>query len=74
MIIPAFSASLETSIKFITILSDNDEDVDLDISKEKFKKYLDSKIIVEHNKGHFTEGDGVTELPSAFESILEMSK
>ncbi|PCI21280.1 hypothetical protein COB64_00150 [Candidatus Wolfebacteria bacterium] len=63
-----------TSNKFITILSDNDEDVPLDITKEKFEKKLHAKVIVEHNKGHFTEGDGVTELPSVLESILEISQ
>lgn len=74
---------LETSInlekvknnskKIIAIFSDNDQFVPLSDS-DIFKKELGAEIIIEHNKGHFSGGDGVTELPIVLEKILEMSK
>lgn len=70
---------LETPINFekiklhttnITALfSDNDECVPLS-DKDIFKEKLNAKIIVEHNKGHFSEGDGIKELPSLLDSVL----
>ena len=55
------------------IFSDDDPDVDFE-EKEKFVNRLGSKIIIEHNKGHFTTDDGVTELPSVLNALLEISK
>jgi len=43
-----------------TIFSDNDPWVSLS-DKEIFKNILDAKIIVEHDKGHFTSEDNITE-------------
>lgn len=54
---------------FVSIFSDNDPLVPFDNS-EIFKNSLGSKIIVEHNKGHFSGSDNVIELPSALNSIL----
>ncbi|MFH1402613.1 MAG: hypothetical protein ABIG87_03265 [Patescibacteria group bacterium] len=59
--------------KIIAIFSDNDPDVDLG-DKKLFEKYLNAVTIVEHNKGHFSDDVGVKELPSALNSILELSK
>jgi uncharacterized protein len=59
--------------KFITILSDNDDAVSLDTGKE-FQLLLNAKLIVEHNKGHFSGGDGIIELPVALESMLEITR
>ncbi len=58
--------------KIVAIFSDNDPDVDLG-DKELFKKYLNAKTIIEHDKGHFSEDAGVKELPSALDAVLEMS-
>ena len=44
----------------IVIFSDNDEWVSLS-DKEIFKSLLYAKVIVEHNKGHFTKDDGITD-------------
>ncbi len=73
---------LETSINFekikqnlpqiTAIFSDDDPDVDLS-DKELFEKNLNAKTIVEHNKGHFSDDAGITELPSALEAVLEIS-
>ena len=57
---------------FTAIFSDNDFCVPLS-DKEIFRKKLNAKIIVEHNKGHFTMEDNVDKVPSALSSILEIS-
>lgn len=57
------------SDKFIAIFSDNDPYVPLS-QKDLFEKELSAKIIVEHEKGHFTTDDGIDSLPSAFEAVL----
>ncbi|MEK7662386.1 MAG: alpha/beta fold hydrolase [Patescibacteria group bacterium] len=58
--------------KSVAIFSDNDPYVPLD-NQDDFRDKLGSQIIIEHNKGHFNEDEGVTELPSALESILDFS-
>jgi predicted alpha/beta hydrolase family esterase len=55
----------------VAIFSDNDLYVPIN-EAEEFKSLMDSKIIIEHKKGHFNEEDGVIELPSALESLLEI--
>ena len=59
--------------KFIGIFSDNDPVVPLSDS-EIFEEKLGAKIITEHDKGHFSGSDGIKELPSALEAILEISE
>lgn len=48
---------------FISLFSTNDLHVPYKKNSELFKKRLNSKILTEENKGHFTQDDGVTELP-----------
>ena len=48
---------------FVCIFSDNDYYVSLSDAKI-FKSELRARIIIEKNKGHFTEDDGVKKLPS----------
>lgn len=57
--------------KFACILSDNDYYVPLS-NKKIFEKNLGAKIIIDHNKGHFTEDDGIKELPIALEELLKL--
>ena len=57
--------------KIIAIFSDNDPDVPL-TDKDIFAQKLDSKIVVEKNKGHFSVDDGFTALSVALESVLEL--
>jgi len=52
---------------FTAVFSDNDPFVPLKENQELFKKNLNAKIIVEQGKGHFTEDDGVVDLPSVVE-------
>src|SRR3989338_3003230 len=52
-----------------TIFSDNDPWVSLS-DKEVFKSILDAKVIVEHNKGHFTSEDGLTNFPLVVKEVV----
>ncbi|OIO80477.1 hypothetical protein AUJ84_03375 [Candidatus Pacearchaeota archaeon CG1_02_32_132] len=54
--------------EFTCILSDDDPYVPL-LHKNIFKKKLGAKVIILHDKGHFTEEDNVTELPEILEFI-----
>lgn len=58
--------------KSVAIFSDNDPYVPID-NREDFADFLQSKIIVEHGKGHFSALEGTTELPVALKSILEIA-
>ncbi len=58
---------------FVIIHSDDDEDVPMEKAKE-FQKQLNARFILEHNKGHISEDDGVKELPSALNAIIEISR
>lgn len=57
----------------ITIFSDNDPYVPLD-NQDDFRDKLGSKIIIEHQMGHFNRTAGVTKLPVVLESVLKLSK
>jgi predicted alpha/beta hydrolase family esterase len=59
--------------KSIAIFSDNDPYVPLE-NQEEYKNILNSKIIVEHGKGHFSGSTGTFELPIALNSIIEISQ
>ncbi len=59
--------------KFIGIFSDNDKLVPIS-DAEVFKEKLEAKIVIEHNKGHFSGSDGIKELPSALDSVLEIAE
>lgn len=59
--------------KFIAIFSDNDPFVPLSDS-DIFKENLGAKIIIENRKGHFSDSDGIKELPSALSSVLEVAE
>jgi len=61
------------SDNFTCIFSDNDQYVPLS-DKDIFEKNLGAKIIIENNKGHFNEEDGIVSLPLASDIILEMSR
>lgn len=47
----------------VAILSDNDPFVPLKENEELFTKNLAAHIIIEQGKGHFSESDGVVDLP-----------
>lgn len=58
--------------KSVAIFSDNDPWVSPD-NQNDFKNKLGSEIIIEHNKGHFSGDDGITELPTVLDAVLKIS-
>ncbi len=68
LITPIDFEKVKSHANFTCIFSDNDPYVPIS-DKDIFKENLNAQIIVEHDKGHFTEEDGVKELPSALNSI-----
>jgi len=57
--------------KFVAIFSDKDPFVPAE-NQKMFSEKLGAKIIVEKEKGHFTEADGVNEMPIVLEEILKL--
>lgn len=58
---------------FAAIFSDNDPFVPLADAEVFREKLLNAEIIIEHEKGHFSGSDGVTELPSALDTVLKQA-
>lgn len=54
---------------FVAIFSDDDPLVPFEESSREFKEKLGVEIVVEHKKGHFTEDDGVKELPELLKHL-----
>lgn len=57
----------------VAIFSDNDPYVPMD-NQEEYREKLGAKIIIEHEKGHFSGSTGTTVLPVALNSVLEISQ
>lgn len=55
----------------LVFLSDNDPYNSVYENKMVFEQKLAAKVIVAHNKGHFTAADGVTELPNVLSFITQ---
>lgn len=68
-----FEKVKKTSKNFVAIFSDNDPYVPLS-DKNIFRKKLGAEIIIEHNKGHFRDEDGIYELPIVLDLLLKMAK
>ncbi|MFH1978265.1 MAG: alpha/beta fold hydrolase [Candidatus Aenigmatarchaeota archaeon] len=58
---------------FTAFFSDNDYYVPVENS-EIFKENLGAKIIVEKNKGHFSEEDGIKQVPYVLDELLKIIK
>ena len=58
---------------FTAIFSDNDPFVPV-ADAGVFREKLGAEVITEKGKGHFSGSDGVTELPSALEAILNFTE
>src|SRR5688572_24072221 len=54
------------------IFSDNDRFVSLEENAKAFEEKLESKIVIERNKKHFAGDQGIIELPSALQAVLEL--
>ena len=64
---------VKRACKFTATFSDDDSYVPLE-NAQLFKEKLGAKTIIEKNKGHFTEADGVKELPVVLEELLKIAK
>lgn len=60
--------------KLTVILSDNDPYNCIEENSGIFKEKLNAKVIIEKNKGHYTEDDGIKELPVVLDELLKMMK
>ncbi len=60
----------EKANRIVSIFSDDDPDVDHDVNAPMFKTLLNSKIILEHGKGHFGDDSGTIQLPIVLEEVL----
>ena len=58
------------SHKFVAVFSDNDPFVPLEKNTRFFKEKLNSEIVVKSKMGHFTQSDGVTQIPFLVELII----
>lgn len=59
--------------RFVVIQSDNDYYVPMEYGNI-FKERLGAKLIIEHEKGHFSQDDGITELPVVLDELLKMAQ
>ena len=55
--------------KLTVFLSNNEPYGFLEYNAKMFRGKLDAKVVMERNKGHFTENDGITELPEVLKEI-----
>ncbi len=58
--------------KFTAIHSDDDPYVSLHYA-DFFKEKLNAKVVIEHAKKHFSGGDGIMELQSAYNAVIKIS-
>lgn len=56
----------------IAIFSDNDRFIPLKENSESFENRLGSTVVIDHGKKHFAGDQGITELPSALDAVLEL--
>lgn len=56
----------------IAIFSDNDPFVVAE-NQKSWKELIGAKIILEHQRGHFSGDDNIKELPSVLEAVLEIA-
>ena len=66
-----FSRIKSKADSFTVILSDNDDWVPFEETKNDFETKLDATVITEHDKGHFSGEDGVTELQSVLDAVIK---
>jgi len=68
-----FEKARRAAGKVVAIFSDNDPYVPLSNMK-LFEQNLGAKIVLESKKGHFTDEDGVRELPAVVSELLKLVK
>lgn len=70
---PDFNLIRGLSPVWVALFSTNDPDVPFLENKTFFEEKLRAKVFTYGDKGHFTESEGVTELPDALEELLKMA-
>lgn len=60
--------------KSVAIFSDNDPYVEFEKNSQIFKEKLNSEVIIETSKGHFSGEDGIVELPEVVEAISGLQR
>lgn len=68
-----FAAVSRVVRRTIAIFSDTDPYVELASNQEVFERQLGAAIIVEHDKGHFSETNGIYELPVVRDMVLQLA-
>ena len=58
----------------IVFLSSNEPYGFVDYNARTFREKIGAKVIIENNKGHFTEDDGVKEVPEILKEIQDKTK
>lgn len=57
--------------KLFAVFSDNDEYVPVD-NERVFQDKLEAKTQMLHNRGHFSQGEGITEIPELLPEVVNM--
>lgn len=65
-----FEAIKRVTSNITVFLSDNDFYGAVQENKEMFERNLGARVVVEHEMGHYTEDDGVTQVPQVLEVLL----
>lgn len=68
-----FTKVKKATTKFSAFFSDDDPYVPVS-DEALFKKNLGAETVMEHQKGHFTKGDGVADVPEVLEAVLKLSR
>lgn len=55
--------------RILAVFSDNDDVVPLE-NQHLFETRLGARTILEHHKGHFSGGEGITEIPIVLETLI----
>lgn len=64
-----FARVKRTTSNFTALFSNDDPDVPIE-NAQLFQDKLGAEVIIESGKGHFSEDDGIRELPSAFDAVV----
>ena len=65
-----FERVRRTTHNFTALFSDDDPDVPIE-NAQLFRDRIDAEVIIESGKGHFSEGDGIRELPAARDAVMK---
>lgn len=67
-----YAAIRERAKKFVAIFSDNDPWIPLEANKAFWEQNFGAATLVLHERGHFSESDGIKELPEVLDAVLKL--